>query len=323
METAYTSPNNSSESVVAKYKFEYEGLIYNKARTKFSVLTRKELDSCQNNFLKYCQISAPIYQRSVSKMCVSALFLQDDNDIRNNCKIMVDTNARLPKAINILDGRWIISSDKDLKFVILCDNIQTNRQEVIAKAPVSIISLNQNCKAFNNYLILTPWFNKNSTVHSLNGDMHSNTLFWSNTSKNHLFQTLNESLHHFSSIKIPTDLKPISHIPLEALVSKLHYLQTISLDSDKPFPLWGIILIISGVIFSIIVILISVFFIRKRLSKKYVSVKCHGPELIMNAKGRDKSLYKLVSKMSEMDDNSSEKMEQLQGSILSSLYPKL
>jgi hypothetical protein len=234
---------------------------------------------------------------------------------------MVNTNARLPKAINILDGRWIISSDKDLKFVILCDNIQTNRQEIIAKAPVSIISLNQNCKAFNNYLILTPWFNKNSTVHSLNGDLHSNTLFWSNTSTNHLFQTFNESLHNFSSIKIQNELKPISHIPLEALVSKLNYLQTISLDNGTPFPLWGIILIISGVILLVILILISVFFIRKRLSNKHVSITRH--ELIMNAGNRDKSLYKLVSKMSEIDDNSSEKMEQPQSSILSSLYPKL
>jgi hypothetical protein len=105
IETAYMPNNNSDQKVIAKYQLDYDSLIYNKERTKFSVLTSSELDDCQNNFLKYCDIASPIYQRSVTNMCISALFLKDENAIRANCKIMINTNAFLPKAVNILDGR--------------------------------------------------------------------------------------------------------------------------------------------------------------------------------------------------------------------------
>jgi hypothetical protein len=47
IETAYIPNNDSDQKVIAKYQLENDGLIYNKERTKFSVLISSELDVCQ------------------------------------------------------------------------------------------------------------------------------------------------------------------------------------------------------------------------------------------------------------------------------------
>jgi hypothetical protein len=116
----------------------------------------------------------------------------------------------------------------------------------VAKAPISVLNLEQNCKAFNNHLILTPWFQENSSSRVLNNKLHTSSLFWSNITTNHLWKELHINLHNFSNFKIPNELKPFTNIPLDALVSRLNYLKHIQLEQTTSFPLLAIILIISG-----------------------------------------------------------------------------
>jgi hypothetical protein len=108
---------------------------------------------------------------------------------------------------------------------------------------------------------------------------------------NHLWKELHINLHIFSNFKILNELKPITNIPLGALVSRLNYLKHLQLEQTTSYPLWDIILIISRTfVFDIAILLGIYFFFRKRILKhKQLPKICHSSSSQLNMKGETSS----------------------------------
>ena len=75
--------------------FLLKKLIINEDRTKYILLSEKDYYSCNNRYMQFCNPKSPIYQTNLSKSCVIALFLKNEENVQHNCKSMVYLNSRL------------------------------------------------------------------------------------------------------------------------------------------------------------------------------------------------------------------------------------
>ena len=61
-------------NAVAKYDISAEALMINGYKTKYTLLSGKDLSACNNRYMPFCNPKSPIYQINLSKSCVIALF---------------------------------------------------------------------------------------------------------------------------------------------------------------------------------------------------------------------------------------------------------
>lgn len=60
------------------------------------------------------------YKTSISRLCVTALFLQEVQKVRKYCKVIVQLKSVLPRATYLNNGHWVVSTSEKLHFVKLC-----------------------------------------------------------------------------------------------------------------------------------------------------------------------------------------------------------
>ena len=84
--------------MTAMYDIESEIIAIDKARTKYSLLTKDQSKQCISNKFDVCKSITPLYPTNVNKFCVIALFLSNREKIRSHCNIIVKMNGILPIA---------------------------------------------------------------------------------------------------------------------------------------------------------------------------------------------------------------------------------
>ena len=94
--------SNASTDLTAIYSLEAPGLMIDKKRTKYALLSSEELAVCGNPIKKYCTQRSPIFPINLSKLCAVNLFLGNDNKIKRCCKAIVSINTRLPSAYYLM-----------------------------------------------------------------------------------------------------------------------------------------------------------------------------------------------------------------------------
>ena len=145
---------------VAKYKLETSALAISHERTKYMILEADELVHCSTPLLEYCNGRSSVFPINLSKLCVVALFKKKKDNVKAYCQTEVIPNSLLPKATYVFNGIWIIATQAELSFSIVCKNYT---RMMLPKPPVSVWSLEIDCSASNDYMSLMPYYHKEST----------------------------------------------------------------------------------------------------------------------------------------------------------------
>ena len=57
---------------------------------------------------------------ALSKLCVIALFMKDEERIAKNCNSIIEPNSVLPTASPIIDGLWFVAAQQVVTFTVVC-----------------------------------------------------------------------------------------------------------------------------------------------------------------------------------------------------------
>lgn len=156
-------------SMVAQYDLEANSIAVNTDRTRYMLLSSNELRSCSNPLMGFCFAKSPVYKTSVSKLCIIALFLQEEQKVKKYCKVIVKLKPTLSRAKYINYGHWVVSTNEKLHFVKLCgEGSNKIATDIIIRPPIQIITLEQSCSAVTSAMTLPPHYHQESKYNSTN-----------------------------------------------------------------------------------------------------------------------------------------------------------
>ena len=83
------SINSKQTDVLLKYELEAEMLIVSKDKTTFSILSDYTYRMCTNHHYQFCNPETAFYQTNINKLCIMALFMENNHDLKALCKMQV------------------------------------------------------------------------------------------------------------------------------------------------------------------------------------------------------------------------------------------
>lgn len=261
-------------NLIAKFDIESDALMINSDRTRYSLLTSEEYKACNNPYMKFCHIDKAIYQINLSKSCVIALFMKHTDNVKRYCVSVVHVDAMLPVAKVIHSGMWIVSTSEQLKFTTNCQN--TNKQdEITVNYPFGVIKLNMTCRASNNYLSLTPYYEKEITFQI--PDPMEPILKLRNISKFTLWDEFSETFPNLTVLEIPEELIKLKQIPMTSFMKYIHHYRKVNVEKQSVSG-WTYFMIILSILFVISLIAICIY---KRFNCKKRLACCYGDESVV------------------------------------------
>ena len=272
-----TSLNQENAGMVAKYQIDASAIAINGARTKFTLMNNHELQQCSNTLHPFCQLHSPIYPINLSQNCLVALFLNKSEPIRHNCQTIVQPSSTLPVATYLFSGTWIISKIKTLLFSVVCENSKLRHSTLTVKPPLGVINVPTSCKAFNDLLYLSAFYQKDSKYeivdpyHDLERSLNQSFNLW---------EPLIKDVPSFNMTQLPKHLKSLKEIPLNSLIDKLNMQSYVDDDAETRFPLWGYLLI--GIGFIALVAIARYIVCKFNYAKKLLA-KLNGSKLSVNS----------------------------------------
>ena len=108
----------------------------------------------------FCTLNTALNHIDSNPMCLTALFLKDNNKIQNQCKLAV-TNITGPQANYLDQGNWAISVTEPTQMEIKCSD-HTHIKTL--QPPITLINLQPACSAFSPLIKLPPYFKQYSKV---------------------------------------------------------------------------------------------------------------------------------------------------------------
>ena len=157
-----------STDLTAQYSLEAHGLMIDKKRTKYALLSSEELAVCGNPMPNYCTQTSPTFPTNLSKLCVINLFPENERKTRKYCKAMVSINTRLPSAYYLFNGKWAVASRTNLTFAIVCHGKTDSTPTITVRAPLDVLHLKQTCIGSNENMLLSPYFDGRSEYNVVN-----------------------------------------------------------------------------------------------------------------------------------------------------------
>ena len=97
---------------------------------------------------------------ALSKLCVIALFMKDEERIAKNSNSITELNSVLPTASHIIDGLWFVAAQQVVTFTVVCPG--KKKETVDIDPPIGMIKLNMSCTALSTYLTLLPYYHNES-----------------------------------------------------------------------------------------------------------------------------------------------------------------
>ena len=150
--------SNQDNTLVAQYKLETNALAVNADKTKYVILSDNEVQKCANPSVTFCGIKSVVYTINLSKLCVTAMFMKNEHNVNMQCQTIVRPNYMLPLANYLSNGVWIITTQKDLMFSVVCQETKSKQSIVNVSTPIAKVKLELTCSAFNDYLTLLPYY---------------------------------------------------------------------------------------------------------------------------------------------------------------------
>ena len=106
----------------------------------------------------FCNLNTALHHIDSNPMCLTALFLKDNNKIQNQCKLAV-TNITGPQANYLDQGNWAISVTEPTQMEIKCSD-HTHIKTL--QPSITLINLQPACSAFSPLIKLPPYFKQYS-----------------------------------------------------------------------------------------------------------------------------------------------------------------
>lgn len=272
-------------SMVAQYKLESNAIAINTERTQYMLLSNEELKSCSNPLMGFCFARSPVYKTSISRLCVTALFLQEVQKVRKYCKVIVQLKSVLPRATYLNNGHWVVSTSEKLHFVKLCgEGKNTLATDVIVRPPIQIVTLDQSCSAVTSAMTLPPHYHQESKYNATN--LLTTFMQSYNVSAIQLWKPVHSNFDNLNNISIPEKLNDLEMVSMDKLVEELKLVNSVPpLFDFWGLPTWAYVLM--GVASAIIIIVIIFVYckIKRRWSGKLWRKQGRGSDKGENGEG--------------------------------------
>ena len=108
--------------------------------------------------MSYCKVASPVYPINLSKLCIVALFMENEKAITQNCQVNVVPKAILPLAEYLSNGLWIVVTTEPFKLSVNCQLTSPYHSIFAVTPPITLVPLKATCSASSNYLSLTPFY---------------------------------------------------------------------------------------------------------------------------------------------------------------------
>ena len=125
------SENGKTRHLLVKYELEADVLMVSKNREEYALLSDIDYYMCNKHKLPFCNPKAVFYPTNMNKLCIMALFMKIETDIKRFCKQTVVLNQRLPFAKYLSSGIWLVVTNENLKFIVSCQSGQIETTELI------------------------------------------------------------------------------------------------------------------------------------------------------------------------------------------------
>ena len=168
--------------------------------------------------MQFSDPETAFYQTNLNMLCVMALFMQAQDDIKQLCKQTVILNQKLPMTKYLSSGTLIFMANTDLKFTVSCQSNIAEPSDIKVKPPFGIVTLNNTFKASNKYLQLSEYFDKHSMFEW--SDPSKSLLKLRNISQFTIWQDSKANFEKLPTIKLPSRLTDLNEIPSKAFYAK-------------------------------------------------------------------------------------------------------
>ena len=145
--------NADAPDMTASFKLEARGLMKDKGRTRYALLTEAEIDKCSDLSVKCCNVESPLFPVNLAKICIVNLFLKNQEASQKYCQSIVTLNTRLPFGLPLFNSVWAIALQDELRLSFVC-NESVSKTETVT-GPLSILEVPPSCVASNDYMVLS------------------------------------------------------------------------------------------------------------------------------------------------------------------------
>ena len=168
--------------------------------------------------------------------------MKNKPNVNMHCQTIVRPNTMLPLANYLSNGVWIITTQKDLMFSVVCQETKSKQPIINVKAPLAKVKLELTCSAFNDYLTLLPYYHTQTEY--LVEDTLSDLIRNYNFSAVKIWKPFHQALPAYKKLDLPKQLRAIEQIPMGNLIKQLQDLKAVSIE--EKIPSWGYYLIWVG-----------------------------------------------------------------------------
>ena len=99
-------------NMVAWYNLEVYSIAVNLEQMRYVLFSKKEQDHSSSPLCHYCEVQSPVYSITSGKLCIAALFVEDEERTEKSCQTIVAPNSILPQASHVINGFWFVASHK-------------------------------------------------------------------------------------------------------------------------------------------------------------------------------------------------------------------
>ena len=239
--------------------------MFSKNREEYALLSENDYYMCNRHKLHFCNPKAIIYPTNMNKLCVVALFMKDQSDVKRFCKQTIVLNQKLPLTTYLSSGIWLIVTNENIKFTVNCQSGDTESKEVHVEAPFGILHLNNTCRGSNRYLRLLDFIDRSSTFEK--SDALKSLLKLRKMTQFDIGQKFKNNFENVSKIDIPLHILQLKEIPMQTFIRETRHLPTVNIKRKTFWTFTNVVLII---LFATIGVIIVMYIIKFKL-KSYHS----------------------------------------------------
>jgi len=238
------SNDRKNSDVIATNNLEATGFLIDKLRTRYQLLTDTEVTACSHTDVKFCTVQGPVFPVSLGQTCIINLFRSTSNTPEYCMKQI--SNVKLPIAIYLFEGQWIIITRTRLTFALVC-GIQ--HSELQTSSLVDIITIDYTCTASNEHFSLTtPYILGKSVIHEDN----SLNLTVANFSHVTVWERFKERFINKTVIDLPKHLDEISDMSMNSLLREMGSLLEVNVEFKSSWTVWQIMSLVLATVVVII-----------------------------------------------------------------------
>ncbi|MES9879656.1 MAG: hypothetical protein ABW185_02100, partial [Sedimenticola sp.] len=186
----------------------------------------------------------------------------------NNCQATVTTDNKLPIAKHLIGQTWVIASNKELRFTIVCKDQRMD--DIIIHYPLDVIQLSDKCVASNKYLTLAAPYVINTPVELKDNDI--DLLRSVNWTSSLVWAPFVTSLPKFPKLNLPKTLNDIKEFPLDTLINELRTVNDVKVKKGKTWPMWAYLTLIVGGLSLVLSLILIVYVYASKMWGRKLSI---------------------------------------------------